>query len=165
MELPNQLLFEIILNLDREDIYKLAQTCQSIRNVITEDYFWKLRYQREGLYFIDVRGKDLLSRLNSYNKALKVKKRLQVRAQLSIRTCTLEEIRLVFVRKEEILAQLEEDCLYCLSLGNSNFAIEVRKQIEGNGFLLRHNLQSKVIRGTYGGVEMEELLWICYMLD
>ncbi|SPN79766.1 F-box domain-containing protein [Brazilian cedratvirus IHUMI] len=164
-----------MLEVDGTQIYQLALTSRCMTNILSDSYFWKRRYQREGLYPVEGETNDVVSRLHSYTIACKIKKRLCIldREQsfpqmfICARKYSTEELRFIFFFRPELL--LSNTDSYRLTLGvNSNkefyFAIESYREIAGSGFLLRHNLQNTLIKNSCSALEMRKLLYRCYSL-
>nr|WIL04234.1 hypothetical protein Clen_304 [Cedratvirus lena] len=177
MQLSYPILVEVMLNVEGSEIYKLAQTCKSMVDVLSDNYFWRLKYEREGLYPLEEEVTCVASKLHSYIIACKIKKRLsfldreQSFPQMFVceRKYSMEELRFIFFFRKDILFE-EENFIYRLTLGVNKkkefyFAIETRKRVSGSGFLLHHNLDSARLEDVCSALDMRKLLYRCYMLN
>lgn len=175
MELSYGILVEVMLEVESAQIYQLALTGRYMSTILSDSYFWKRRYEKEGLYPVDEETNNVVSRLHSYTIACKIKKRLCVldREQsfpqmfICARKYSREELRFIFFFCPELFSTSIDS--YRLTLGvNSNkefyFAIERCKEITGSGFLLRHNVDNTVIKNVCSVLEMRKLLYRCYTL-
>jgi hypothetical protein len=194
MDLSHEILVEVMLNVESSQIYKLALTSKSIANILSENYFWRRRYEHDGLYPSDESVNSIVSRLHSYTIACRIKKRLSIldREQsfpqmfICARKCTIEELRFIFFSRPEMFPDRVPSKLYRLTLGvkyvstsDANifntlgvnkkkefyFIVDTYKEITGNGFLLRHNLSNTVLKDSCSISEMRKLLYRCYMLN
>nr|WIL02912.1 hypothetical protein Cbor_392 [Cedratvirus borely] len=174
MDLSYDIVLEVMLNVDDAQIYKLVQTCKYMANILSENYFWKRRYEQEGLCLSgEEDGDDVVSRLHSYTINGRVKQTLSAlqRTQSFFPGVAIKYTReeLCFIFSFRPMMILEEEAVYRLTLGMNKkefyFAIEGRKEIAGKGFLLRHNLSSLIVKDTCSETEMRKLLYRCYMLN
>ena len=54
-QLPNEILFKILLSLNPESLQNQCRTSKKFKAVCTDDYFWRLRFKQDYPEYFDIK--------------------------------------------------------------------------------------------------------------